>query len=94
MMIQQSFFISAAPKKYSVTFLSSINSILSACRSVPLTIIAAGVDYVPMQLYFGIFVIAQIFYNAYTLPQVKAVDSKTPKEVGQEFVDQIERTDN
>lgn len=90
LMIQSSFFASAAPKKYAVTFLATIYSMFSAFRAVPITVVNALVDYVPMQAVFITFLLGQLTYNICTYKMVRDIDKKDPKEVGQEFADQIE----
>lgn len=91
MMIQTSFFISTSSKKYSVTYISTIFSVFSACRVLPLSGFGAAVDYVSLQVLFGLCLAGQILYNAFTYNFVKKIDEADPKAMSKQFEEELEK---
>ena len=89
-MIQGTFVLTSAPPKYTLTYISTINSLIIAFRALPLAIISAMVDYLSMPILFAVCLCLQVTYNYFTLAEVREIDTVDPKTLGEAFTKELE----
>ena len=89
-MVQQSFFMTSAPKHYTLTYIQTINSSMIAFRALPLVLMNSIVDYVPMIVYFIVCLILQLIFNIFTFRYVKSIDTVAVTDHGDQFVEYLE----
>ena len=87
---QNALFMTAAPKKFTVTYLSSVTSIFASCRAPFLTLMNAIVDYVHMATLFSLLLLFQFVYSLMTFKTTKEVDACDLKKLGLEFERRME----
>ena len=90
MMIQMTFFLATASKRYTVTYLSSITSMMATFRAPAIAVMGAVVDYVDMPVFFGVCLCIQISFNFYTYDTVREIDTFDPKQIGLTFEQELE----
>ena len=90
LMVQSTFYLSTASKKYSVSYISTVNSLLSASRIGPIAGMNALIDYVPMSYFFGGCVLLQLVYSIFTYNQINEIDKYNYIEIGLEFEQNLE----
>ena len=90
-MVQSTFYLSTASKKYSVSYISTVNSLFSASRILPLSIISALIDYVNMPILFFVCLALQIAYGIFTYETVREIDTHDCRELGLEFESELEK---
>ena len=89
-MVQQSFFFASSPRKFTLTYISTISSLMVAFKMVPVASMMAVIDYVPMPLYFGGAVILQSLFSLATVWQVRRIDQVKPGLLGEQFIQLVE----
>lgn len=90
LMIQASLFMKAAPSNYAITFVSTINSMVSASRILPMAIMTTLVDMVTFEwIIFG-SLIAQIIINISTYYMAIDIDKEDPADIGNQFAKRLE----
>ena len=87
---QNSFFMSAAPSKDKVTYLSTLMSIVIASRIPFLWLFNALMDYVNMAVLFSFLLTCQIVYHVSTLKAILAIDAVTPAQIGLDFEKELQ----
>lgn len=93
-MIQGTIIMTSSPKKYTLTYIASINSLTIAMRAIPVGTISAMIDYVSMSVLFPICLIVQIFFNILTFETVKDIDKTDPKLLGAQFLKELEQSED
>lgn len=90
LMVQGSILIKAAPHPYAITFIASINSIISIFRLFPLAIMTALVDAINFELLVISSVVCQGVLNLVTYKMVVDVDKEDPHDMGVQFAKKLE----
>jgi hypothetical protein len=92
-MIQGTFLMTSAPKKYTLTYISTINSMIIAFRAIPIGTINALMDYFSMPILFAVCLTLQLAFHYFTLPMVRSIDETDPKTLGEAFVAELEASE-
>lgn len=89
-LFQHTFYLRSSPKKYTLTYISTINSLIVAFRGLPLMAFNAIVDHVAIMYLFLACLLLQVIYNLATFKIVNAIDKVDPSSIGEEFILNLE----
>ena len=92
--VQNTFFMSTASQKYTVTYLSSLTSMFAACRAPFFILFTATVDYTSMSLLFGFLLLCQLMFQFFSYRVTIDIDKSEAKEFGAQFDVEIEKIES
>lgn len=84
--VQIALLLTSASKLYTVTFLTTLSSVLTASRAPSITLMSSVVDYVPMQVLYALGCLGQLTFNILTWKMVREIDlGGDLQNIGEEF---------
>lgn len=89
-MVQISLFVRAAPKKYAITFISTVNSMFSASRIPPVFLATYFVDQLSFAALGGIILVLLGCLCVTTYGTIVEVSQEDPNALGEQFCVQLE----
>lgn len=92
LMVQGSYLMKAAPSNYAITFISTINSLVSVFRIFPMAIMTSMIDYVAFEWIIASSLILQIAINLSTYSMANDIDKEDPSDIGKQFAVRLENS--